>query len=297
MAGLDHAPGDRLRDDVAGRQVGQLVDALHEPVALPVDEEGTLAAHGLGDQRLLTARVGAEPHHRRVELDELQVAEHCAGAVGKRHPVARRDRGVRGLREDLPETAAGEDDGSTPDRAHPVVLALAHDVQRHAGHAAVVGQQEVDGEGVLDDLDLGGPGHGRDEGTLDLGPGGVAAGMGDAVAVVSALAGQAELAVGVEVEVGAEGDQLADGLGPLGDEHAHRLEVGRARAGHEGVALVLGRRVARTRARRRCRPAPTGSSPRRARPWSPRGRGRHCLAAAARPSARRCRTRSPRRRP
>ncbi len=145
------------------------------------------------------------PSHITVgmELHELQVAQDRAGAVGQRHPVAGRDGRVGGLREHLPEAATGEHDGAAADRAHPVVLALAHDVQRHAGDTAVVGEEQVDGEGVLDHLDLGGPSHGRDQRALDLGPGGVAAGMGDAVAVVSSLAGQAELAVGVEVEVGA----------------------------------------------------------------------------------------------
>ncbi len=56
VAGLVHPAGDRLGDHVARRQVGELVHALHEPVALEVDEERALAAHGLGDQRLLAQR-------------------------------------------------------------------------------------------------------------------------------------------------------------------------------------------------------------------------------------------------
>ena len=110
-------------------------------------------------------------------------------------------------------------------------------------------QQQVDGERVLDHLDLGGPRDRRDQGALDLGAGGVAAGVGDPVAVVAALAGQAELAVGVEVEVRAERDQLADGVGALGDQDAYGVEVAGTGTGDEGVPLVLRRGVARAEGR------------------------------------------------
>ena len=92
---------------------------------------------------------------------------------------------------------------------------------------------------MLDDLDLGRPLDRGDQRALDLGAGGVAAGVRDPVAVVAALAGQRQLAVGVVVEVGAERDQLADRLGALGDQHPHGLEVAGAGAGDQGVALVL----------------------------------------------------------
>ena len=105
--------------------------------------------------------------------------------------------------------------------------------------APFVVEQQVDGQRVLDHLDLGRGLDGGVEGPLDLGAGGVAAGVRDAVAVVAALAGQADLAGGVVVEVGAERDQLADGGGAVGDQDAYGLLVAGARAGHEGVALVL----------------------------------------------------------
>ena len=55
-AGLAHPGDDRPGHDVARREVGELVLPLHEPLARVVDEEGTLAAHRLGDERLLAAR-------------------------------------------------------------------------------------------------------------------------------------------------------------------------------------------------------------------------------------------------
>ena len=294
VPGLDHPAHDRLGHDVARRQVGQLVDALHEPVALEVDEEGALAAHGLGDQRLLAAGLGAEVHHGRVELDELQVAEGGAGAQGQRHAVAGRDRRVGGLGEHLAEATRGEHDGPAADRADSVALALADHVQGDPGYAAVVGEQQVDGERVLDHLDLGCPLDRGDQRPLDLGAGGVAAGVRDPVAVVAALAGQRQLAVGAVVEVGAERDQLVDRLGALADQHPYGVEVAGAGAGDEGVDLVLLGGVARAERGGDAALGPLG-----------RAGGQHVLgddqdlvaplaerhAAAAPRSARRCRSR------
>ena len=78
-----------------------------------------------------------------------------------------------------------------------------------------------------------------DERALDLRAGGVAAGVGDAVAVVAALAGQRQLAVGHVVEVGAEGDQLAHGLGALAYQRPDGVQVAGTGPGDQGVDLVL----------------------------------------------------------
>ena len=110
------------------------------------------------------------------------------------------------------------------------------------------------------DLDGRGPLDGGDEGALDLRAGGVAAGVGDAVAVVAALAGQRQLAVGVVVEDGAERDQLAHGVGPLGHQDPHGVHVAGTGPGDQGVVQVLLGGVARARGPRRSRPGPTGWS-------------------------------------
>ena len=101
---------------------------------------------------------------------------------------------------------------------------------------------------------------GGDEGPLDLGAGGVAAGVRDAVAVVAALAGQRQLAVGVVVELGAERDQLAHGVGALGHQDPDRLDVAGARAGDEGVVLVLLGGVAGPEGRRDAALGPLGGA-------------------------------------
>ena len=92
-------------------------------------------------------RVGAEPQHRRVELHELQVAQHRAGAQRDRHAVAGGDRRVRGRREDLAEAAGRQHDRAARDGTDAVALALAHHVQGHAGDAAVGAREQVERPG------------------------------------------------------------------------------------------------------------------------------------------------------
>ncbi len=87
----------------------------------------------------------------------------------------------------------------------------------------------------------------RDERALDLGAGGVAAGVHDAGGGVAAFARQGEpgrLAVSGLVEVRAHGDELAHAVGAFGDEHPHRVGVAETGAGGDGVGEVqLGRVV------------------------------------------------------
>ena len=130
----------------------------------------------------------------------------------------------------------------------------------------------------------------------DLGAGGVAAGVRDAVAVVAALAGQLDLAPGVAVELRPERDELAHPVGALGHQDAHRLRVAQPDPGHEGVVEVLLRGVLRVERRGDAALRPLRSSPPTARSWSRAAPGRPARAAAARRSARRCPTRPRRRR-
>ena len=131
-AGLAHPGDDGAGHDVAGREVGERVLALHEAHARLVDEEGALAADRLGDERLLAARALAEPQHGRVELDELEVGEHGAGPQRGGHAVAGRDGRVRRRGVDLAETAGREHDGAGVRGPDAVDLALADDVERDA---------------------------------------------------------------------------------------------------------------------------------------------------------------------
>ena len=112
--------------------------------------------------------LGAQPHHGRVELHELQVPQHRAGPQRERHAVAGGDRRVGGRGEHLAEAAAGQHHRPAEHRADAVALALAHHVQGHAGDPAVGAGDQVEHEGVLDDVDVGGGVHGGDQRPLDL---------------------------------------------------------------------------------------------------------------------------------
>ena len=163
---VTHDVEDRPGHDVPRREVGELVAPLHDPCARAVDEEGALAADGLGDERLLPRRALTEEEHRGVELHELEVGDPRAGAQRGRHAAAGGHRGVGGGRVDLAQTAGRQHDGPAVGRADPVHLPLADDVQRHPAHRAGVGGQQVDDQGVLDHLDAGvvdDPVEGRDE--------------------------------------------------------------------------------------------------------------------------------------
>ncbi|GAB3994698.1 hypothetical protein GCM10029992_09920 [Glycomyces albus] len=83
------------------------------------------------------------------------------------------------------------------------------------------------------------------QGALDLGAGGVPAGVDDPPGPVTALAGELERAVGVAVEFGAEVDQVGDPVGAFGDGHLDRGRVAQAHPGDLRVHRVRGGGVER----------------------------------------------------
>lgn len=174
-----HLAGDGLGDDVARGELGQFVLPEHEAGAVCVDEMGALAPYRFRDERLLALGTGAEEEDRGVELDELEVRDLRACPQRECHAVAGGDRRVGGGGEDLAHAAGGEDDRGGVDRADPVVLALAHDVQADARGAAFGVGEQVEHEGVLDGVQ-GCFADRFDQGAGDLRARRVAARVGDA---------------------------------------------------------------------------------------------------------------------
>ena len=82
-----------------------------------------------------------------------------------------------------------------------------------------------------------------DERARDLRARGVAARVRDAVAQVTALAGERDVAGSSVSKRAPSAMSSRTASGPLGDEDPHRLRVAQPGARDEGVALVLGRRV------------------------------------------------------
>ena len=92
------------RDDVARGELERVRGvALHEALAVLVDQVATLAAAALGDQD--PARV----HRRRVELHELDVLQRQALAQRHRHAVARAGVRVRRRAVEPSDASRGED--------------------------------------------------------------------------------------------------------------------------------------------------------------------------------------------
>ena len=74
-------------------------------VARGVDQPGAFAAQRLGEQEPRRAR---HAQRRRMELDELEVGDPRAGAIGQRDAVAGGHRGIGRLAEDLSGAARGQ---------------------------------------------------------------------------------------------------------------------------------------------------------------------------------------------
>ena len=174
-----------------------------------------------------------------MELDELHVGQDRSGAQGGRDPVAGGQGRVGGVGEQLAGAATGQHDRAGPDQVGAAV-----GPEERPGDPAVVGD-EVDQEGVLDAADRRGGPHRLGQGPLQLGSGGVAAGVDDPRARGAALPGPGLLswARRVGVEADPSGEQVGDGLAPLLDQCPHRHRVAQPGPGGQGVGHVLGDRV------------------------------------------------------
>ena len=215
-------------------------------------QHGALAAHRFGDEEVPGCGDG-----RGVELVELDVAQLGARAPRRGRPVARRDRRIGGVPEELAGSAAREHDGvRVDDLVPPVPIDDAHPCHRvltsdtalldtallEAAPLDVAprdtrgSDDEIRHEGGLAHLDSG-VSHRRDESRLDRGPRRVPARVQHAGARVCRLEAAGELAVG-RVEGDPEPDELADSFRPLRAQHRDGIRVAEAGPRREGVGRV-----------------------------------------------------------
>ena len=268
VAGRPQVRGDGGRDDVARGEVGQRVGAEHDPASVAVDQHGALAAHRLGDQRLLTRGVrarstarwgGTAPSRRR--RPRRRPAAPAPARRRWRRPGSRSRRTPgrsRRWRAPWPGRAGRPRRPATPSACD------AGDPQ--ADDAAVGGAQRVERDGVLEHLDAAGA-QGAGERAGDLRAARVAAGVHDPVAAVPALAGQRRAAADVEVEAGAELLQRGDRRPAPRRPACARPPRRRGRRRRRGCPARAARRRRPHRGRRPARPGPTRCCRRRARPW------------------------------
>jgi hypothetical protein len=246
VAGLPQHPVDRLGDDVARRQLGELVLSGHEPRSGLVHQVRTLAAQRLGDQRALHRGDAGGDERGRVELDELHIGDDRAGPQCQGHAVAGGDRGIGRRGVHLAHAAGGQHHRAGQDRADAVLGALAENVQGETARATVGRAQQIQHQGVLDPADPRVPPDRLVQCALHLGTGSVAARVHDPVGAVATLAGQHQRAVRVAVEHGAQAHQLPHPGRALLDQHPHGGRIAQADArdlGVEGVRLRSVQRV------------------------------------------------------
>ena len=138
--------GHRARDHVARREIlGGRRIALHEALALGIDEIAALAARALGDEAAGAVNPG------RMELDEFHVLQRQAGAQRHRAAVAGLGVGAGAGMINAPVAAGGEDRGLRPEAMQCAVVELERD---HAAAGALIVHDQVDGEEL--DVEFGG---------------------------------------------------------------------------------------------------------------------------------------------
>ena len=91
--------------DVARPELGVFVHRAHEALAASVDEQRAFAAQRLGRER---RGVAADIDGGRMELDELRIGDHGAGASGDGDTFAARLARIGGDGVDLAGAAGGE---------------------------------------------------------------------------------------------------------------------------------------------------------------------------------------------
>ena len=120
--------------------------ALHETLAIAVEQDGAFAAAAFGQQH---ARAG---HAGGVELPELHVFQRNAGTCGHAQAVTGVDEGVGRCCKDTACTAGGQQGGLG---FEDVQVAGFHFQRRHAHHVAVGVADQVQGHPLHEEVGLG----------------------------------------------------------------------------------------------------------------------------------------------
>ena len=205
-----------------GRQLAARVVLFHEAHAVAVDQPGSLAAHGFGDQ---AAAAAGDVQHGGMKLHELHVAQFGPGAI-TRSPIRRRWR----PRDSWFRGRSGPCRRYTESFAWPrPAPCRARRPHQRSAATFFVGQQ-IEGEGVFPGLHVF-----ERAGAIDHGPhhflaGGVAQGVYDAMVAMPALASQGQSA-GFLIEIGSPIDQLLNSRRRLANDHLDDIGVAQSAAG------------------------------------------------------------------
>src|ERR1019366_5629806 len=228
-AGPRHLFPDRPGDDVAGGQLSPGVGVEKEAAPVCVHDQSALATNRLADEEGGGAR---QREDGGVELDELDVGDVGARLIGESDAVAGGPGRVGGVAPEGGCPAGREDHGAG---GHPRPLPGGGIAELDPDATVTVPDQAGDyltledrGGALVEALQQGG---------LDGGAGGIAAGMEDPSPAVSRLAVEVD-AVPVAVECNAPLGQLGHPSRSLLDHQAHRPLAAEAAASGHGVLEV-----------------------------------------------------------
>ena len=188
----------------------------------------------------------------------LAIRAFARYAIATPSPVA--TDGIRGVEVDLPGAASGEQRRLREHRHHLARLLVEHvgakavEVRPELAHvhAEVVLRDQIDGEVVLEQIDVGVVAHLREQRPLDLAARHVG-GVDDPVGRVPALAAEVERCVrclALVIEVRAERHQLTHALRPLRHDDPHHLLIAQPGPRYERVVNVVLDGVGRVHHRR-----------------------------------------------
>ena len=174
-----------------------------------------------------------------MELHELHIRDHGTGTQGQGHPIAGGDVRIGRLPEDLPETTRCQHHIRCQNGADSITFTTGHAVHGDSLRCALGIHQQIQNQGVLEDLDSGVTCHRRDESPGDLSAGCITTGVCDPILVVSTLTAEGELTGGQRIELCSPGHQFANRLRALFHQDAHGIDIAQTHASDEGVGQML----------------------------------------------------------
>jgi hypothetical protein len=172
-AALFHFAVDRASDDVTRREGFQRVPGVHEFNASDAFQNATFAADGFADEKGFCSRM---VEAGGMKLDELHVCDGSARAIGHGNTVAGGDIRVGGIEIDFSATARRQEGDRRRERfnfAGSIIEYINAEATVVAHVAEFLAGDEIDGEMIFVNFDVGPFGNRGEEGTLDFAAGDV----------------------------------------------------------------------------------------------------------------------------
>ena len=240
---LLHHGIDRAGDDIAGREVAERMEVLHEGPQGEVAQDRAFAAHGFRDQGTTTVR---RFQGRRMELDHLHVTDFGARAVGHRDTVAGGDVGIGRELIDLAGAARRQHHRRGGEGFDASCLRVKHVQAKHPifggadrAESQLGAGDQIDREVVLQHLDLGRAGDRAEQRRFD-GSAGHVARVENATLRMAAFATKVRTSVDSVFKLHPPGDEFGDPGRARFDDVTDRRQVAKAVPGGERVLDVAG---------------------------------------------------------